>query len=150
MWEFLKGKLDRWEGRIWNWAGDGGIVAFRGEENVPRAVSCGMEILSALPVFNMQPDKPIKDEIYLRIALDFGPLKFFSDTGKDRLRGHQLRGAPGKERHEAAQPQHLRYGAPAAVAGDAEGVFPGGEVRGPPGPFDRMSAVPATLPALIP
>ena len=30
----------------------------------------------------MQPDKPIKEEICLRIALDFGPLKFFSDTGK--------------------------------------------------------------------
>jgi class 3 adenylate cyclase len=82
LWEFLKGKLDHWEGRIWNWAGDGGIVAFRGEENVPRAVSCCMEILSSLPVFNMQPDKTIKDEIYLRIALDFGPLKFFSDTGR--------------------------------------------------------------------
>ena len=82
LWEFLKAKLDMWEGRIWSWAGDGGILAFRGEENVPRAVSCCLEILASLPVFNMQPDKPIKDEICLRIALDFGPVKFFSDTGK--------------------------------------------------------------------
>jgi class 3 adenylate cyclase len=82
LWEFLKAKLDMWEGRIWSWAGDGGILAFRGEENVPRAVSCCLEILASLPVFNMQPDKPIKEEICLRIALDFGPLKFFSDTGK--------------------------------------------------------------------
>lgn len=82
LWEFLKAKLDTWEGRIWSWAGDGGILAFRGEENVPRAVSCCLEILASLPVFNMQPDKPIKDEICLRIALDFGPVKFFSDTGK--------------------------------------------------------------------
>ncbi len=82
LWEFLKAKLDSWEGRIWSWAGDGGILAFRGEESVPRAVSCCLEILASLPVFNMQPDKPIKDEICLRIALDFGPLKFFSDTGK--------------------------------------------------------------------
>jgi class 3 adenylate cyclase len=82
LWEFLKAKLDMWEGRIWSWAGDGGILAFRGEENVPRAVSCCLEILASLPVFNMQPDKPIKEEICLRIALDFGPLKFFNDTGK--------------------------------------------------------------------
>ncbi|MGA2477608.1 MAG: hypothetical protein ABSG63_02525 [Spirochaetia bacterium] len=82
LWEFLKEKLDYWEGRIWSWAGDGGIAAFRGEQSVPRAVSCCMEILAALPVFNMQPEKPIKDEICLRIALDFGRLKFFSDTGR--------------------------------------------------------------------
>ncbi|MFI5369039.1 MAG: adenylate/guanylate cyclase domain-containing protein [Spirochaetia bacterium] len=82
LWEYLKVKLDAWEGRIWSWAGDGGILAFRGEESVPRAVSCCLEILAGLAVFNMQPDKPIKDEICLRIALDFGPLKFFSETGK--------------------------------------------------------------------
>jgi class 3 adenylate cyclase len=82
LWEFLKAKLDTWEGRIWSWAGDGGILAFRGEESIPRAVSCCLEILASLSVFNMQPDKPIKDEIHLRIGLDFGPLKFFSDTGK--------------------------------------------------------------------
>ena len=82
LWEYLKAKLDAWEGRIWSWAGDGGILAFQGEENVFRAVSCCLEILSGLPVFNMQPDKPIKDEICFRIALDFGPLKFFSETGK--------------------------------------------------------------------
>ena len=82
LWEFLKAKLDTWEGRIWSWAGDGGILAFRGEENVPRAVSCCLEILASLTVFNMQPDKPIKDDICFRIALDFGPVKFFSDTGK--------------------------------------------------------------------
>ena len=82
LWEFLKARLDTWEGRIWSWAGDGGILAFRGEENVARAVSCCLEILASLSVFNMQPDKPIKDAICFRIALDFGPLKFFSDTGK--------------------------------------------------------------------
>jgi hypothetical protein len=29
-------KLDYWEGRIWSWAGDGGIAAFRGVQSVPR------------------------------------------------------------------------------------------------------------------
>ena len=45
-------------------------------------MSCCLEILSALPVFNMQPDKAIKDEIHLRMGLDFGPVKFFTDTGR--------------------------------------------------------------------
>ncbi len=82
LWEFLKRKLDHWEGRTWSWAGDGGICAFRGDEGVSRAVSCGLEILATLPVFNMQPEKGIKDDIHLRIGMDFGPVKFFNDTGR--------------------------------------------------------------------
>jgi len=82
LWAFLKARLDDWEGRIWSWAGDGGILAFRGDQSIHQSVSCCLEILSALPVFNMQPETAIKDEIHLRIALDFGPVKFFNDTGR--------------------------------------------------------------------
>ncbi len=82
LWEFFRARLDHWDGRIWTWAGDGGIFAFRGEDSPPSAVSCCLEILATLPVFNMQPDKAIKDEIRLRIALDYGRVKFFSDTGR--------------------------------------------------------------------
>jgi class 3 adenylate cyclase len=82
LWAFLKSKLDHWEGRIWTWAGDGGILAFRADQGVTHAVSCCLEILATLPVFNIQPDKGIKDEIYLRIGLDFGPVKFVADTGR--------------------------------------------------------------------
>jgi class 3 adenylate cyclase len=82
LWAFLKTRLDHWEGRIWSWAGDGGIFAFRGEKSPQQAVSCGLEILSALPVFNMQPEKSIKDEICLRLGMDYGMVKFFIDTGR--------------------------------------------------------------------
>jgi class 3 adenylate cyclase len=33
-------------------------------------------------VFNIQPYKPIKEEICLRIGMDYGPVKFFEDTGR--------------------------------------------------------------------
>ncbi len=82
LWAFLKSKLDHWEGRIWTWAGDGGILAFRGEQGVPQAVSCCLEILATLPVFNIQPDRAIKDEIHVRIGLDHGLVKFHTDTGR--------------------------------------------------------------------
>lgn len=82
LWEFLKHKLDQYEGRIWSWAGDGGLMAFRGETSIPAAVSCCLEILYTMPVFNLQPEKPIRDEICLRIALDFGPVKYADDTGR--------------------------------------------------------------------
>lgn len=82
LWAFLKAKLDHWEGRIWSWAGDGGILAFRGEKSAQQAVSCCLEILGTLPVFNMQPEKAIKDEICLRLGMDYGMVKFFNDTGR--------------------------------------------------------------------
>jgi class 3 adenylate cyclase len=82
LWSFLKHKLDLYEGRIWSWAGDGGLFAFRGEKSIPDGVSCALEILYGLPVFNIQPYKPIKDEIALRIGMDFGGVKFFEDTGR--------------------------------------------------------------------
>jgi class 3 adenylate cyclase len=82
LWGFLKHKLDLYEGRIWSWAGDGGLFAFRGEKSIPDAVSCALEILHTMPVFNVQPYKPIKDEICLRIGMDYGTVKFFEDTGR--------------------------------------------------------------------
>jgi len=33
-------------------------------------------------VFNLRPENPIKKDIVLRIALDKGSIKFFSDTGR--------------------------------------------------------------------
>ena len=72
LWDFLKHRLDVHEGRMWSWAGDGGLVAFRGDRREVSAVSCCLEILYSLPVFNLQPDKPIRDDICLRIGMDTG------------------------------------------------------------------------------
>ncbi len=79
---FLRHKLDLYDGRIWSWAGDGGIFAFRGEEKLSAAVSCCLEILYSLPVFNLWPDNPIRGDICLRIGMDFGTVKFYEDTGR--------------------------------------------------------------------
>ncbi len=82
LWQFLRHKLELYDGRMWSWAGDGGLFAFRGEESIVKAVSCCLEILYTMPVFNLRPDKPIPTDICLRIGMDFGPVKFFEDTGR--------------------------------------------------------------------
>jgi class 3 adenylate cyclase len=82
LWNFLKHRLDVHEGRMWSWAGDGGLFAFRGDHREVAAVSCCLEILYSLPVFNLQPDQPIRDDVCLRIGIDTGPVKFFEDTGR--------------------------------------------------------------------
>ncbi len=78
---FLEQKVLDYEGRIWSFAGDGGLIAFTSNGHVLRSVLCALEIRAALYVFNIQPDLPIKDNILLRLALDTGKIKFSSNTG---------------------------------------------------------------------
>ena len=82
LWNFLKQKLKVFDGRMWSWAGDGGIMAFAFKDQVCRAVQCAVEIQSTIPVFNMPSQAAFPIDISLRIAIDTGRVKFFSDTGK--------------------------------------------------------------------
>lgn len=82
LWRFLEHKLDDYDGRLWNWAGDGGILAFTFADNVNRAVMCAIDVQSSLPLFNLSPDSPISDAIALRVAVDTGRLTFYADTGR--------------------------------------------------------------------
>jgi len=82
LWEYLKKKNIQYDGRLWSWAGDGGIMAYRNLKGPSFAVSCCLEIILALPIFNAWTSKPIPDEIKIRIGMDMGQIKFFSDTGR--------------------------------------------------------------------
>jgi class 3 adenylate cyclase len=82
LWNFLKQKLAVFDGRMWSWAGDGGIMAFAFKDQVCRAVQCAIEIQSTIPFFNMSDQEAFPIDISLRIAIDTGTIKFFSDTGK--------------------------------------------------------------------
>ncbi len=81
-WNLLRRVLAVYDGRIWSWSGDGGLVAFTFKNHPTRAVLCALELQNALPVFNLDPDLPIREPISLRIGLDTGTLKFAHDTGK--------------------------------------------------------------------
>lgn len=81
LWDYLRQHLAPCDGRIWSWAGDGGLLAFRYARDTSPAVRCCLEILLSLVVFNLR-EKPIKDDIVLRIGMDAGSVKFVSDTGR--------------------------------------------------------------------
>jgi hypothetical protein len=53
LWNFLKEKLASVDGRMWSWAGDGGIVAFALRYHQARAVRFAIEVQSTVPVFNL-------------------------------------------------------------------------------------------------
>jgi class 3 adenylate cyclase len=82
LWEFFKHKISNYNGRIWSWAGDGGLIAFHNEKGPSIAVSSCLETLLSMPVFNLNPHKAIDDAINLRIGMDMGKIKFFNDTGR--------------------------------------------------------------------
>ncbi|TVQ36489.1 MAG: adenylate/guanylate cyclase domain-containing protein [Spirochaetaceae bacterium] len=77
----LKGKLRPYDGRVWNWNGDGGIIAFGFKEHEARAVRFALELQLTMPVFNTRLDLPAGVELALRVGLDSGRLTFASDVG---------------------------------------------------------------------
>jgi class 3 adenylate cyclase len=81
-WEYIRKKYELYDGRVWSLAGDGCLLAFRNGNGLITGVSCCLEILFSLPIFNSSPFKKISDEISLRIGMDTGMIKFYSDTGR--------------------------------------------------------------------
>jgi class 3 adenylate cyclase len=79
--QFLKTRIRFYDGRIWNFAGDGGIIAFTFKGHEQRAVNCALDIQKTLPLFLATEELPVKDQIRLRLGLDTGKQKFRNDTG---------------------------------------------------------------------
>jgi class 3 adenylate cyclase len=82
LWRFLDRKLADYDGRMWSWAGDGGILAFTFADHVNRAVKCAIDIQTSLPLFNISPENPVNQRVALRVGVDTGPIRFYSDTGR--------------------------------------------------------------------
>ncbi len=81
-WSFLRRILAVYDGRIWNWAGDGGIIAFTFKRHQQRALMFAVELQSLMELFNADPERPVNEKLRLRIGLDCGRIKYLSDTGQ--------------------------------------------------------------------
>ncbi len=82
LWLFLRERLSRYNGRIWTWAGDGGLIAFAMKDHLINAVKFAMELQNLMILFNYDPHYPIKEPIKLRIGLDSGKVPFSFSTGQ--------------------------------------------------------------------
>lgn len=81
LWRFLREKLCAVDGRIWSWAGDGGIIAFALKNHRARAVRFAIELQSTVPVFNLSVSGSPTADIALRVGIDSGRVKFCIETG---------------------------------------------------------------------
>jgi len=82
LWGFLRDKLAATDGRIWSWAGDGGIIAFALKDSARRAVRFAIEVQTAIPVFNLTSALDWHSDLSLRLGIDSGKVRFNADTGK--------------------------------------------------------------------
>jgi len=80
--------VERREGRLWHWEGDGGVAAFFfGAKNVQACLS-GMELLLELFMYNLLR-KPLGGDLHVRLAVHTGPCPFqddFKQIRSDTLR----------------------------------------------------------------
>jgi class 3 adenylate cyclase len=82
LWKHLSERLGALDGRVWSWAGDGGIAAFVFDHHVARAVRFALEVQRTLPLFSAMLDDCLPADIALRIGLDTGPVRFAAEPGK--------------------------------------------------------------------
>lgn len=75
---FIKGIIEKRDGRIWNWEGDGGLAAFHIKDFVKNGVLSSIDILSAMPIFNATSNF-INEDILIRIGINSGEAEFKND-----------------------------------------------------------------------
>jgi len=81
-WTALNERLSLYNGRIWSWAGDGGLLAFAFKQHESRAVRFAIEMQRVMPLINTHDRNPIDEKISTRIGMHCGLVTFMSDTGK--------------------------------------------------------------------
>lgn len=78
---FINNITDEFDGRIWQWYGDGGLIAFLNEFGVSNAIRVGLKILYLLPVFNFTSNQlRWENNISIRMSIHFGYAEYKSEV----------------------------------------------------------------------
>ncbi len=67
--------VEKRNGRIWSWEGDGGLAVFHVEDFMNKAILASIEILSSMTVFNMTSNH-LDDDISIRIGMNAGQAEY--------------------------------------------------------------------------
>ena len=80
--------VEKRDGRIWSWEGDGGLAAFYFMDKTIQATLCGMEIVHELLLQNLL-SAVLPEPLRVRLAVHAGPCRFLSsarESGGDTIR----------------------------------------------------------------
>ncbi len=67
--------VEKRNGRIWSWEGDGGLAVFHIEDFVNKAIFTAIEILASMPIFNLTSNY-LDDDITIRIGINAGQAEY--------------------------------------------------------------------------
>jgi len=84
--------VEKREGRVWSWEGDGGLAAFYFIEKTIQATLCGMEIVHDLFLYNLL-GRTLPEPLNLRLAVHAGPCRFLrsaKEAAGDTMRRVEL------------------------------------------------------------
>jgi len=76
--QYIKNIIEAYNGRIWIWEGDGGLVVFHIKDFINQAILSAIKILSNIPVFNLTLNA-LDDDLQIRIAMNSGTTEFKKD-----------------------------------------------------------------------
>lgn len=71
--------VEKRDGRIWSWEGDGGLAAFYFMDKTIQATLCGMEIIHEMFLFNLLGNS-LPEPVSARLAVHAGPCKFLASA----------------------------------------------------------------------
>jgi class 3 adenylate cyclase len=71
--------VEKRDGRIWSWEGDGALAAFYFNDKILQATLCGMEIIHELFVYNLV-GRPLPEPLRARLAVHAGPCRFLRSS----------------------------------------------------------------------
>jgi class 3 adenylate cyclase len=84
--------VEKRDGRIWSWEGDGGLAAFYFSDKTIQATLCGIEILHELFLFNLL-GRALPEPVLVRLAVHAGPCRFVrsaKESAGDTIRRTEL------------------------------------------------------------
>jgi class 3 adenylate cyclase len=90
--EIATRQVEKRDGRIWSWEGDGGLAAFYFGDKTIQATLCGIEILHELYLFNLLASR-MPEPVNVRLAVHAGPCRFTAaprDTAGETIRKVEL------------------------------------------------------------
>lgn len=80
--------VERRDGRIWTWEGDGGLAAFYFKEKTIQATLCGMEIVHEILLLNLL-SAALPEPLRVKLAVHAGPCRFMvsvKESGGETIR----------------------------------------------------------------
>jgi class 3 adenylate cyclase len=90
--DMITHQVEKRDGRIWGWEGDGGVAAFYFQDKTIQATLCGMEVVHELFLFNLL-GRALPEPVRVRLAVHAGPCRFLmsvKESGGDTIRQVEL------------------------------------------------------------